>query len=390
MYASAEQLTIQSHENYNEIRHRNDTITWLAEALDDSMRTSFDYHFDGQELYAEDGGVMGEVFESSISAAKQIAELNPNLLFELRRRIIEYGEYQDMLAMAKGELPNTMVVVSDFPEELMKAEESIGGYNASRKQTMLRVISKQGDGHLKMITQSLDGSNREALEAIYQQLDVPLPKAGELLEQRMHINRDSPEAWQNKQVDDLRDAYDLSLSRQFGGNWYAGIRKSSNNFVDNTAEFASDQKDLIDWFVKAKMSDSEEAEKLRYSLIATVDARLQRSFQPEVIIMKSTIDYQPTAHQYLHVEVEQATQQAIQKHKTYDGCGMTVKMENVIEGQLKESGYGNKTNTETKYSFNKKMHCVVCQAPPKKGETKKACGPCGICRPCDKKLGGKG
>ena len=391
MYASAEQLTIQPHETYDErTRHHNDTVTWLAEALHGGMRTSFDYHFDGQDLYAEDGGAMGEVFESSISTARQIVELNPNLLFELRRRITEQGEYQDMLAMAKDELPNTMVVISDFPEELMTATESMGGYNTYRKQTMLRVISKHRDGRIRMITQSLDGSNRRALEAIYQELGVELPISGELLEQRIHINRDRPEAWQNQQVDILRDTYDRSLYQQFGGQWHAGIRNTSNEFITNTAEFVSAQKDLIDLFVDAKMAKSPDIEKMLYGLAATVEARLEKSFQPEVIIMKSTIDYQTTDRQYLYVEVEQATQQAIQKGKPYNGCGMTIKMDNSTEGQLQESGYGNKSTPETKYEFNKKMYCVVCQALPKKGEIKKPCGPCGICRNCDKKLGGKG
>ncbi len=43
-----------------------------------------------------------------------------------------------------------------------------------------------------------------------------------------------------------------------------------------------------------------------------------------------------------------------------------------------------------KYSFNKKMYCVVCQPSPKQEEKPKMCGPCGLCRTCDKKAGGAG
>src|SRR6185312_9732947 len=135
-YEQAEQLR-NHYELSIESRIRTDTATWLAEALNGNMRTSFEYSTDGLELYGEDGGAVGEIFDGAVTAAQEIVKRNPGLLFELRRRIIERGEYDDMLAMARGEF-NTMVVVSDFPPELMGAQEDVGGYNASRKQTMLR------------------------------------------------------------------------------------------------------------------------------------------------------------------------------------------------------------------------------------------------------------
>lgn len=366
-------------------RHRNDTVTWLAESLRGSMRTSFDYRFDGQELYAEDGGAMGEVFANSITAAKEIVQLNPNLLFELRRRLIEQDEYQDMLAMAGGELPNTMIVVSDFPAELMTAEDNVGGYNAGRKQAMLRIITRRQDGTMRMTTQSLDGSNRQALEAIYQQMGE-VPSADELLGQRIY--RDLPEDWQDYLVDNLCETYDCALASQFGGSWLAGIEHVANNFMDNTADFVMTQSDLIDWFVEAKLADTKVAENLRYSLAATMEARFQKSF--EGMATNRAINHQAMSSEQLSIEIERATALASRKGETYSGCGMTVRAAETIDSQLQESGYGNKTKTDTKYNFDKKMHCVVCQAPPKPGETKKPCGPCGICRSCDKKLGGKG
>jgi len=367
-------------------RHRNDTVTWLAESLHGNMRTSFDYRFDGQELYAEDGGAMGEVFTSAITAAKDIVQLNPNLLFELRRRLIEHGEYQDMLAMSRGEMPNTMIVVSDFPLELMETEDDTGGYNIGRKQTMLRIIVRQPDGTIRMTTQSLDGSNRLALEAIYRQMGE-VPQAGELLGQRMY--RDLPEDWQGHLVNNLCETYDGTLASQFGGSWEAGIEQVEDYFTDNTADFVMSQSDLIEWFVEAKLSDVTTAENLRYGLAATMEARYKESLKFEAMVMSATVNLQAVSPEYLSLEIERAKQLAIQKGTTYSGCGVTIKM-NEVDGQLQESGYGNKTKPDSKYNFDKKMHCVVCQAPPKNGESKKPCGPCGICRSCDRKLGGKG
>jgi hypothetical protein len=43
----------------HETRRYYDTVTWLAEVLPGSMRTPFEYTFDGNELYANDGAGHG-------------------------------------------------------------------------------------------------------------------------------------------------------------------------------------------------------------------------------------------------------------------------------------------------------------------------------------------
>ena len=344
MFKSAEQLPIQSRENFSdETRHHNDTVTWLAEALHGSMRTSFDYQFDGQELYAEDGGAMGEVFDQSISSAVEIVKLNPNLFFELRRRIAEKGEYEDMIAMAKGKLLNTMVVVSDFPEELMTANENVGGYNSSRKQTMLRVISRQSNGDIRMVTQSLDGSNREALEAIYSKLGVEA-KPGELLEQR--INLELPEQWQGELINNLQNTHDQSLSDRFDGNWHAGIKQNSGSTIINTAEFVKRQTDLIEWFVKAKLQNPISSEKLRYGLAATIKERFEKSFVPGHIATSNSATYLSVIETRMNLEINAATQRAVNRGDSFSGCGLKVETENGLDSQLEEAGYGNKTDED--------------------------------------------
>ena len=121
----------------------DDTTTWLAEALDGNMRTSFEFKFYGNELYGQDGGALGPIFTDSLESAKN---LSANLSFELRRRKHEMDEYLAMIQMMNGFDFNTMVVVSDFPDELMNETTDVGGYNCQRKQTMLRVITKNEDG----------------------------------------------------------------------------------------------------------------------------------------------------------------------------------------------------------------------------------------------------
>ena len=369
-----------------EERLRNDTTTWLAETLHGSMRTNFEFRFDGVELYGEDGGALGEVFDDAIETAEAIVSENPNLLFELRRRLIEREEYEDMIAMANGEAPNTMVVISDYPPELMPADDSLGGYNGRRKQTMMRIIAKQDDGSIKVTTQSLDGSNRQGLEAIYDRFGIQ-PMKGELLGQRIKL--DMPQAWQAYLADSLRNHYDASLTEQFGGAWHAGIRQDDARERLDTHEFARHQTDLIEWFVQAKLADPVGAEDLRYMLAATAHKRYERlvaSGRGEAAFAVMVTDDELMMYR----EIEMATAQAQLRGDDFSGCGVSVSAQDRTRDQLENSGYGNKADKSTSYKFDRKMHCVVCQPNPKKNEAKKLCGPCGICRGCDKKMGSTG
>lgn len=360
-----------------EKRAKNDAETWLAETLDGNMRTPFEFTFDGRELYAEDGGACRPVFEDALKDAGTIADVNPNLLFELRRRQKEMEEYHDMLAMARGELPNTMVVISDFPPELMDVQEDVGGYNVSRKQTMLRVLTWR-DGKMIMVSQSLDISDRNALEAIYRHLGVEC-EPGELLGQRIHLDASSER--QEFLVDELVGVYDRSLQQQKGGEWYAGQRDTRPR---NTYEFVCQQTDLTDILADEFLKGSYGSE-IVYSIAATIRRRFTGRGDTPVIQRYAYADDR-IAQQLLREEIMQATAEAKAQGTVFSGCGASVGVSLSVEDRLSANGYGNKTNVETKYSFNKKMHCVVCQAPPKEGESKKMCGPCGICRSCDTRL----
>lgn len=386
MAVAAEQTTQQhSSELINHYdRVRADTETWAAEALNGSMRTTFKYDIYGNELYAEDGGELGEIFDDAIEAAQTIVKHCPELLFELRRRLIERGELNDMELMTKGELPNTMVVVSDYPPELMGVAEDVGGYNGTRKQTMLRIITFQ-NGKIRSITQSLEGSNRQALEAIYGSLDE-VPQEGELLGQRIH--RHMSEEEQDQLVDNATNTYDISLAEQHGGHWHAGFKQPDARSKADTYAFASAQKDLIEWFVRAKLTDSVEAEKLRFKLAATMHSRYEDYLKVgrEVnntslagLAVSSVYTLQPSLRFY-H-EMEQATEKAVASKQTFSGCGASVNAESLVEGQLDEAGYGNKT-TKDDCEFISKS-CPMCSAKNVKTRVTKTLitGSCG----CSKK-----
>jgi hypothetical protein len=75
-----------------------------------------------------------------------------------------------------------------------------------------------------------------------------------------------------------------------------------------------------------------------------------------------------------------------QKTAVAGGCGGGSEEEDEDGNPIGKNGVGSQSKSGENYKFNKKAYCVVCQAPPKKGEAKKWCGPCSICRPCDKSL----
>lgn len=383
MSATAEQLPIQTPGEFNQERRiRTDTATWAAEALHGSMRTSFEYVYVGQELYGEDGGAIGDIFSDAINSAKEMVAWRPDLAFELRRRIVEYGEYEDMLAMADGKLPNTMVVVSDFPPELMNASRDEGGYNAGRKQTMLRVITRDERGVIRVTTQSLDQSNRQGLETIFSALGKEA-RAGELLEQRLHL--DLPPQWQKRLIDNLTEIYDSSLQAQYGGAWHAGIKQTTHQSIQDTYGFARAQQDLIDWFTEAKLQDPPAAEKLRYKLAATMRERYHQHLSGTVVAVHQTVVMgglgQRLFHNRLYHEIEAATRKAVGQRRTFSGCGASVGPEGEVEDRLAASGYGNKADQDCEFISREcpKCHTKNIKTRVTKHRISGSCG-CSVAR----------
>lgn len=367
---------------YNpEKRLYDDATTWLAEAIDGSMNSEFAYHFDGQELYAEDGSPLGKIFYDALEEADR---LPPNLYFEAERRQLEFEEYQQMLVVAQGDLPNTMVVISDFPNELADADQDIGGYNVTRRQAMLRVVSKRSDGSMKIQSQSLDGSDRQALEGLYRHLGAELPSEGGLLGQRVHLQMEG-DTQQELLIDSLRNCYDSAMTAKTGKNYYAGIEGGSPL---NTFEFVKQQTDIIDYYL-GSVESIYDNQQLKYAVVSAINERFEKSISKVSSGIHHGL-YEPLAvHPDLLVEqVWQAAARASANNRVFSGCGGSISFGLDQSGgqELALLGYGNKTNEKQSYSFNKLQHCVVCQAPPEEGEQKKMCGPCGICRSCDAKL----
>lgn len=320
-----------------ERRRLDDTITWLAEVLPGAMCTPVEYKLVGDELYTADGQPVHKMFEDSIEDAKN---LPASLSFELRRRAIEKDEFYDMQKMARGELIdsktgkkiNTIVVESDYPPELMGISKDIGGYNGKRKTTMQRVITTT-EGGIKIITTSLDRSNRQALEAIYTFCGYSA-QPGELLGQRMHLILNEQE--QELLPGFLREAYDNSLSEQFGGEWHAG-RKQKKGVHKNTYEFVSTQTDLLDYYLKTTTRFSGgEAE---YNLAAAMKKRFEQKERKKMIRLPG---FSIVGSAVVKQELEQAGKVAFLEGEVFSGCGASISGEGA-EDEYSRLGYGNRS-----------------------------------------------
>lgn len=348
----------QKFEIYDrEIRAYHDATTWLAETLNGRMLTSFEYNFDGQELYASDGGALKPIFEKSLEDAEDLASKNPTLAFEKRRRQIELAEYNNMLKMASGELPNTMITVSDFPPELMNASKDEGGYNATRKQTMLRVITRDSSGKLTMRSQSLDGSNRVALEELYASFGLA-PAPGELLGQRIYSDQD--EAEQEFLVDKLTGVYDHSLQSQNPDRQYRAGRLLPDTPGLETYQFVRNQTDLVDHLTD-KMLKGKCDDQTMFSVAATMASRYENVGKPQQYNVAGEIVYVTMSS--LKDEMYVATSQARAESRTFSGCGASFTSEPGAGHELEASGFGNKTGEENSWHGGKikKGKCVNCK-----------------------------
>jgi hypothetical protein len=349
----------KNHQIDEVARRYYDTATLIAEALDGVMRSEIPLGYDGHDIYSlKDGTRYGEMLQKSIDHAEHIVEENPNYAFELRRRRLEAEELPVMLNMMDGGGPNTMVVVSDFPPELMAATEDSSGYNARRKQTMLRIVARKPDGSLSVKTQSLDGSNRHALEAIYWHFGVKA-EDGELLGQRITADLNLKE--QAELCDTLTDVYDQSLAMQTGSQWHAGRKLLPGLKRINTYQFVLEREHILNDYIA---SDQYGQTRSLRGLIRIFEEQYNQELYGSTRDKVEAVNYQFGNSQVLEAVLQQAAQRADQAGSIYSACGGTMKAENT---DFENAGYGNKSKEELSWHGGsvKKGTCVSCKEGPK-------------------------
>lgn len=362
----------------------DDVTTQFAELVDGSMRTEFEFGLDpdGKELRGRDGQGMREVSSTYLAKAEAEAAQNGNLDWNLRRTRIENEETAEVVAMARGEGPNTMIVLSDFPAELWEADEDYGGYNVTRKQTMARVyVRRPGQEGISMITRTLDGSDREASEAIYEELGLEAPATGELLGQRRRLELTAED--QDHLDSRLTGIYDRKLAEKYGGEWYAGRRPADYR---NTYDFVCDQKDIIATCIDLERS-GELTEETLYNMAAAMQKRFEEQTADNV---ESIVPKMKTINTYtLNQELISAGMVARASGKTFSACGGTLGSGSGGSGrggsgsstveEMEEAGFGKGFENSSEWhggKIHRNSKCVSCK------EVKSEVGACKICKSC--------
>jgi hypothetical protein len=362
-----------------------DATTQLAEMVDGSMRTTFELEFNGKDdLIGPDGRGLNEVSLKAVEDAEVKARQNPNLAFEVPRRRLEREEILLAIEMAKGNGPNTMMIESDYPFALAGATEDIGGYNSRRQQAMFRGLMRRPNGNLRLVSQSLDGSNRQGLNAIQRKFGQEL-EPGEALGQRIHVDL-TPEE-QDAVMDEATDTYDDEMSAQFGGEWHAGRRPADYR---NTYDFVCQQRDLIDVWLDA-WQEGALTEDLKYKVAATMQARFEKNQREHG--MSAPAVYKPSANvvdfgqargmsmnDSLWRELENQGRMARAQGKSFSGCGDTLSAgtSTSAEGTMGAAGYGESGDSKSWHGgkVHKNAKCVSCE------KVKPEVGACHICKDC--------
>lgn len=375
-------VEIQIHPEQRRLQAEDDAVTQFAEIVDGQMRSTFELQFTGHDLVGRDGRGVDKLTQDGLTLARQEAKDNPNLWFEVGRRSHEREEFKELLDMAAGNGSNTMVVTSEFPSALKESTEDIGGYNVTRQQTMVRVYTRLPNGNIMMHSQTLDGSDRDSLEAIHQAFGHETDDGVELLGQR--ISAELPVDQQANLVDRIVGIYDRQMSDKFGGVWYAGRRPADYR---NTYNFVQRQTDLVEACVEHVL-DGTLTDQLMYNMAATMQARFdseearQYTANPKVDIlteMVTRINYDSRGLQY---EIRMAGQNARSRGMTFSGCGETLRADgsgDSADTAITEAGFGSKMGETKSWHggkryFNKK--CVSCE------EVKPEVGACHICKDC--------
>ncbi len=359
-----------------------DAITELAELTDGQMRLPVEMTYDGHDLYGPDGRSATQAAENGYKKAREQAKENGNLWFEVGRRGTERGEVPEFVQKLQEASANTMIVTSDLPHALEDAEEDVGGYNIARQLALVRVITQLPNGKIMMYSQTLDGSNRQALEAIHTEFGFQA-EPGELLAQRRFLNL-SPDD-QETVMDRITDTYDQEMQTQFGGQFYAGRTPADYR---NTYDFVVQQRDLIETYKEAKLN-GRLTDKFMYNLAASINNRFKtykRQVEPAPALSRK-VDKAPDRTRYIGYDHEAVYQElhregrlARRAGKVFSGCGSTWKAESddSTESLMNSLGYSTEAATKSWHGGKifKNAKCVSCE------KVKSEVGACHICKDC--------
>jgi hypothetical protein len=346
-----------------------DETTWLAETLNGSMRSRFTFKSIDGELTAQDGRQLRGIFENSKERAKKLAARDPRMKGEVVRADIEWEEFLLMDYMANNpDSPNTLVVNSAILDGLT---EDAHGYQATRGLGWSRVITRNDTtGEIIIASQSLDGDERQAYNAIYEYFGHPAPDTSVsndyMLGVRIAVNLTAEE--QAALPDVIMGIYDGVMDLNHGTKHRAG--RSQNEARGDTWQFTLTQTDLVKdhiqkiapYVLLQKQGNQDEsvaasAKAIRYSTAAMLKRRYELGAE------------WTNRHQDLAGEREVAGGEAAAAGESFNGCGFNADAPTTAQSQLEALGYGLRRKV--------KGSCPYCHSTVEYDPCDPQCSECG-------------
>ncbi|CAN5423188.1 hypothetical protein BH09PAT4_BH09PAT4_02860 [soil metagenome] len=371
----------------------DEELSYIAEGIDRASRTEFTLQRDrnGQLVYFDEGAwrPYNGMLLTGLKVAEAEAGVDPRKQFLADWAVRDWQKGMQMGVLKPGE---TMEWHSSYPHEI---EERYGkeflqsqGLKPHRKMGFLYQASCHEDGAVTLVTQTVDRSDPQAFAAVKEMLQFDA----------------------QADVETMVRTYDGTLSKAYGGKFYAGRRQAEIN--ENAWQEIIQHKDLVEYFLNGIESLAaqnmerdlleQQSKRHTYGVWAALKRRLDagQMRSEDKLAQLAPLGGQQGAQ--LLREVSRAYSQAQARQEMLVGCGGAIgpSKENLLDFSGKDafdSIFGDQldgaSKTESSYKFDKHMYCVVCQAPPSETEksagAKKMCGPCGICKGCDTKIKSK-
>lgn len=362
----------------------DEELSSLAEAVDRAACTSFTLPRQNGDLMYFDSGTLRPylgMLTTGLETARREKEEDPRktFLYDWAVRDLQYGYRMD--GMQPGE---KLAWFNAYPKDMEQAHgkeflRSLG-LSPDRELGFFYIATCNEDGSVTLDTQTVDHSDQDAFDAAMQQ--------------------SSHDALFD--MDTLVRAYDGVLSKKHGGRFYAGRRNSEKG--ENAWEELLLHEDLICFYLDgleqlaaSNMPRIELERATKRHIIGSWKAfknRLDGKTPPPLTPANPNqlLNYDAAVHRMrLLQETQSAYRQAARDGDIKTSCGGSLRPDedplDSLDGRgTFDSIFGDKSSKEESYKFDKNMYCVVCQSPPKSGESKKMCGPCGICKGCDTRI----
>lgn len=194
-----------------------------------------------------------------------------------------------------------------------------------------------------MVSQSLDLSDREASESIYDFMGASV-RRGELLGQRIYADLD--EHFRKDLDKTLTRVYDAVLEDREGGVWHAGRSSGDRR---NTLDFVRNQDSLLNAYLLGPQDED-----AQYDLFASMKEQFEGRQIGSSVAEPTKVNTQPPI--MVAIYMEQAGRRAAAAGETPSGCGATIAK--TTEQELAEAGIGNKSLD--KNGSDGEMRCVNC------------------------------